>query len=86
MRYSEAGFSISEYDLQLASGVLQLLVRTANPPSIFEIETKQNIMYQFWTRPTINWELSCEEEKPKSEVIEMIQALVTERADSETLA
>lgn len=62
-RYLKLGESISEYDLQRASGVLDILrgqelSSDSYSPNIDS--AKRATSYSFYVRPTLPWKLSCE--------------------------
>jgi len=61
-RFKQAGFTISEKDLQESSGVLQaLLYLPLYKQTNMEAESiKERVIYDFWTRSTIPWKLECE--------------------------
>ena len=60
-RFINTGFETNEYDVQLRSGVLNILESTPQyryyEPNILE---KSKSIYYGWTRPTIGWSLECE--------------------------
>ena len=62
-RYSKAGeFKISTFELSLGSGVIDVL--NAEPLANIYIsdghQAKRAEWLNFYTRPTINWKLTCE--------------------------
>lgn len=74
-RYTQSGFSINEYDLQMGSGVLNKLhdlplyrqyVRN-------EQQSKSTVMYNFYQRGLIPWKLSCEHDnKTRADVVDKL--------------
>lgn len=68
-RYVNMGLSISEYDVQDESKVLDTLEDLPNFSMYVTESTKKNIDYGFWSRATIPWSLDCEEEHPREKVI-----------------
>ncbi len=54
-RFTSLGLSISEYEIEAASGVLV----STNKASVVE---KQKTFYEFWARPTTPVSLGCEED------------------------
>ena len=62
-RYIDTGGRTTEWDLQNDSGALEAITELPlftqyNPE--YESQKKNNL-YKFWTRPTITWNLECEE-------------------------
>jgi hypothetical protein len=60
-RYNSTGMETDEYTVQDSNGVLAYL--TALPKYgafVPDYLDKQNIVYDGWIRPTINWSLECE--------------------------
>ena len=72
-RYEKAGdFQVSEYDLQLDSGVLEII--KAQPMAdnyVGDYEKKKEELLSFWTRPTIQWSLTCEGGDRRQQVLEL---------------
>ena len=60
-RFEKTGFETNEYDVQIRSGVLNILESEPQymmyQPHVLE---KTKSIYYGWTRPTIQWNLSCE--------------------------
>ena len=59
-RYTSMSSSISEEDLQDESGVLDILEAQPYVNNYVQIYNKKNILYKFWSRPAISWDLECE--------------------------
>ena len=74
-RYTKAGrFQVSEYDLQVNSGVKEILTNLPQSSMyIGNFEDKKRQMLNFYTRPTINWSLKCELENKRELVFELAQ-------------
>jgi len=68
-RYVNMGLSITEYDVQEESKVLDTLEDLPNFSMYVTESTKKNIDYGFWSRSTIPWSLDCEVEHPREKVI-----------------
>ena len=72
-RYAKAGdFQISEYDMQVNSGVIDVL--NSQPVAaayLGDNQMKKQSMLSFWTRPTINWSLTCEGDNRREKVLEV---------------
>lgn len=65
-RYEDLGLSISEYDVQNESKVLQKLSFLPLYSDYVNEDSKKDNMYTFWARPTISWDLKCDELYPRS--------------------
>ena len=68
-RYASMGYSISEYDVQEESEVLVDLNGLPLYSTLVHDENKKNIDYGFWTRPTIAWKLSCDDDHTRQSVV-----------------
>ena len=68
-RYMNLGGQTNEWDVQSASPVLGMLQRL---PRYGEYgvsqQIKQTYTYDFWARPTIGWNLSCEDSLPRQTI------------------
>ena len=66
-RYLKAGMSISEYNLDKESGVLDLIRQMPYGDDYLEdAETKKKATeLDLWTRPAISWKLECEKDHPR---------------------
>ena len=53
-------FSVSKYSLQEASGVFEILNRQPHASEIPLKVIKEQEMYSFYMRPTIEWDVMCE--------------------------
>ena len=77
-RYYEIGGKESEYEVQRNSGVLRMLLDLPLYTQYAGKDYKQKkeaIIYKFWGRPTIPWELECEIPKPRQLIFQsMLQA------------
>lgn len=69
-RYTDLGRKISEYDVQEESDVLDTLEDLPNYSLYVTSSAKKQIMYGFWSRPAISWNLSCESEHSRDSVIQ----------------
>ena len=62
-RYKTLDYKVSEYDIQFASGVINIL---SSRPLSYQyyspdiVTAKRNTFYEFWARPTIGWDLKCD--------------------------
>ena len=68
-RYIDLGLKISEYDVQEESGVLGTLRDLPIFSDYVNADHKKNIWYGFWSRPTIPWNLECEETHSRDSVV-----------------
>lgn len=60
-RFIPTGLVTNEYDIQRDNGVLDIIQDEPNVLlTIPNIKSKQDSIYTAWTRPTIDWFLSCE--------------------------
>lgn len=75
-RFTSAGFSVSEYETQMNSGVLAKLhdLPLYNQYVRNEYSAKTNVKYNFMTRSLIPWKLSCDQAAGTSR-IEVIYGL-----------
>jgi len=71
-RYEDLGLSISEYDVQNESYVLQKLNHLPKSSEYVSEDSKKSNMYTFWARPTISWDKKCDEKYPRSSVVEAV--------------
>ena len=68
-RYLDLGLKISEYDVQKESDVLATLEDLPNYSLYVTDSIEQNIMYGFWSRAAIPWDLECEETHSRDKVV-----------------
>lgn len=71
-RYKAIGLNISEYDMQMGSGVLAKLhdLPLYNKYVRFEYQSKSSVSFDFMMRSLIPWKLSCEHDgKTRAEVL-----------------
>ena len=60
-RYADAGTTVTEYDVQDESKVLDKLEDLPNIGMYVDLKAKKNIKYGFWSRPTISWSIDCDD-------------------------
>jgi len=53
--------SISEYEIQTESKVLDKLQELPNFSQYVSRDNKKNMLNKFWSRPTISWKLECDD-------------------------
>ena len=68
-RYTELSLKISEYDVQMDSGVWDTLRALPLSTKYIDSTAKQNTLYSFWTRPSISWKLECDMQYSRSSII-----------------
>ena len=84
-RYENIGeFSISEYDLQSREGVVQIIEESV-AGSASQTESRKNVMLDFYVRPTIPFELECESQGYKKNLVSEI-SFTTETINSISFA
>lgn len=83
-RYEDLGLSISEYDVQNESYVLQKLNHLPKSSEYVSEDSKKSNMYTFWARPTISWDIKCDEKYPRSSVVEAVSFEEEKKALDET--
>ena len=69
-RYSKIGdFNVSAWSLQEPSGVISKISQSEG--RVPDLESRKNVIYNFYTRPTIPLKLECESQK--QEILDQIQ-------------
>ena len=68
-RYLGMGAMTNEFDVQEENKVLDTLQSLPNYSLYISEDTKKDIKYGFWSRPTISWSLSCEKIYPRSALV-----------------
>ena len=69
-RYISASLEVSEHEAQEGSGVLATLEALPLSTMYLTESIKEDILYEFWSRPTIAWRLECEEAIPKTRIVQ----------------
>ena len=69
-RYIKAGLEVSEHDTQVDSGVLATLETLPLSTMYLTESIKEDVLYDFWSRPTIAWRLECEDTVPKNRIVQ----------------
>lgn len=71
-RFTNTGLQLSQYELQSTSHVINLLLALPQSENYIDVEEKKQQTLNLWTRPTIEWKLSCESDNAKQEILETI--------------
>ena len=64
-RFIDAGLQLSQYELQSTSRVMNLLLALPQSEKYISVEEKKQQTLKLWTRPTVEWKLSCESDNAK---------------------
>ena len=81
-RYSKIGdYQISEYDLQEGSGVIDLIEDLPNTDNVYgrkvDLKSREDVMFNLYTRPTIPFKLECESSSSRKELASAISSTVS---------